>query len=278
VLEVSRSGFYAWEDRDPSKRSMDDEKLCVEIVAIHKASRGTYGSPRVHAELQALGIAVSRKRVARLMRTLGLESPRKKRFKATTDSKHDMPVADNVLDRQFEVEAPDLAWVTDITYVWTDEGWLYLAAILDLFSRRVVGFAMSDRIDRALVLQALKLAAGRRVPNAGLTHHSDRGSQYASSDYRQALAGLDIVCSMSRKGNCWDNAVAESFFATLKTELVYRRRFATRAEAREAIFDFIETFYNSHRRHSTLGYLSPMEFENKFIEEKKSREYGSEAA
>ena len=278
VLEVSRSGFYAWEDRDPSKRSMDDEKLCVEIVAIHKASRGTYGSPRVHAELQALGIAVSRKRVARLMRTLGLESPRKKRFKATTDSKHDMPVADNVLDRQFEVEAPDLAWVTDITYVWTDEGWLYLAAILDLFSRRVVGFAMSDRIDRALVLQALKLAAGRRVPNAGLTHHSDRGSQYASSDYRKALGDLDIVCSMSRKGNCWDNAVAESFFATLKTELVYRRRFATRAEAREAIFDFIETFYNSHRRHSTLGYLSPMEFENKFIEEKKSREYGSEAA
>jgi putative transposase len=278
VLEVSRSGFYAWEDRDPSKRSMDDEKLCVEIVAIHKASRGTYGSPRVHAELQALGIAVSRKRVARLMRTLGLESPRKKRFKATTDSKHDMPVADNVLDRQFEVEAPDLAWVTDITYVWTDEGWLYLAAILDLFSRRVVGFAMSDRIDRALVLQALKLAAGRRVPNAGLTHHSDRGSQYASSDYRKALGDLDIVCSMSRKGNCWDNAVAESFFATLKTELVYRRCFATRAEAREAIFDFIETFYNSHRRHSTLGYLSPMEFENKFIEEKKSREYGSEAA
>jgi transposase InsO family protein len=189
-----------------------------------------------------------------------------------------MPVADNVLDRQFEVEAPDLAWVTDITYVWTDEGWLYLAAILDLFSRRVVGFAMSDRIDRALVLQALKLAAGRRMPNAGLTHHSDRGSQYASSDYRQALAGLDIVCSMSRKGNCWDNAVAESFFATLKTELVYRRRFVARVEAREAIFDFIETFYNSHRRHSTLGYLSPMEFENKFIEEKKSREYGSEAA
>ena len=278
VLEVSRSGFYAWEDRDPSKRSMDDDKLCVEIVAIHKASRGTYGSPRVHAELQALGIAVSRKRVARLMRTLGLESPRKKRFKATTDSKHDMPVADNVLDRHFEVEAPDLAWVTDITYVWTDEGWLYLAAILDLFSRRVVGFAMSDRIDRALVLQALKLAAGRRVPDAGLTHHSDRGSQYASSDYRQALADLDIVCSMSRKGNCWDNAVAESFFATLKTELVYRRRFVTRVEAREAIFDFIETFYNSHRRHSTLGYLSPMEFENKFIEEKKRREYGNKAA
>jgi transposase InsO family protein len=278
VLEVSRSGFYAWEDRDPSKRSMDDDKLVVEIVAIHKASRETYGSPRVHMELQAMGIAVSRKRVARLMRTLGLESPRKKRFKATTDSKHDMPVAENVLDRKFEVEAPDLAWVTDITYVWTDEGWLYLAAILDLFSRRVVGFAMSARIDRALVLQALRHAAGRRLPDAGLTHHSDRGSQYASADYRRALRDLQIVCSMSRKGNCWDNAVAESFFATLKTELVYRRRFATRAEAREAIFDFIETFYNPRRRHSTLGYLSPMEFEKKFIEEKKSREYGNEAA
>ena len=278
VLEVSRSGFYAWEDRDPSKRSMDDDKLVVEIVAIHKASRETYGSPRVHMELQAMGIAVSRKRVARLMRTLGLESPRKKRFKATTDSKHDMPVAENVLDRKFEVEAPDLAWVTDITYVWTDEGWLYLAAILDLFSRRVVGFAMSARIDRALVLQALRHAAGRRLPDAGLTHHSDRGSQYASADYRRALRDLQIVCSMSRKGNSWDNAVAESFFATQKTELVYRRRFATRAEAREAIFDFIETFYNPRRRHSTLGYLSPMEFEKKFIEEKKSREYGNEAA
>jgi putative transposase len=278
VLEVSRSGFYAWEDRDPSKRSLDDDKLVVEILAIHKASRGTYGSPRVHAELQARGIAVSRKRVARLMRKLGLESPRKRRFKATTDSKHDMPVAENVLDRKFEVDEPDVAWVTDITYVWTDEGWLYLAAILDLFSRRVVGFAMSERIDRALVLQALRHAAGRRMPEAGLTHHSDRGSQYASSDYRRALGDLQIVCSMSRKGNCWDNAVAESFFATLKTELVYRRRFATRVEAREAIFEFVETFYNPRRRHSTLGYLSPMEFEKKFLEEKKSREYGNKAA
>jgi transposase InsO family protein len=168
--------------------------------------------------------------------------------------------------------------VTDITYVWTDEGWLYLAAILDLFSRRVVGLAMSERIDRALVIEALRVAVGRRVPDAGLLHHSDRGSQYASGDYQKALDELGVVCSMSRKGNCWDNAVAESFFATLKTECIYARRFATRAEAREAIFHFIEVFYNGKRRHSTLGYVSPMEFEMKFIEETKKREYENVAA
>ena len=266
LLAVSRSGFYAWQERGASRRRIDDERLAVRIVAIHKASGETYGSPRVHAELRAEGVTVSRKRVARLMAELGLESRRKRRFKATTDSKHNLPVAENILDRKFEVDAPDVAWVTDITYVWTLEGWLYLAAILDLFSRRVVGFAMSARIDRELVLEALRAAAGRRVPNAGLMHHSDRGSQYASGDYQDALDDLDAICSMSRKGNCWDNAVAESFFATLKTELIYSRRFATRAEAREAIFDFIETFYNRRRRHSTLGYLSPVEFEMNFIQ------------
>jgi transposase InsO family protein len=273
ILEVSRSGFYAWEERGPSSRSADDRRLAVLIAAIHKASGGTYGSPRVHDELTDNGVFVSRKRVARLMSELGLESVRKRRFKATTDSKHNLPVAENLLERKFEVDAPDIAWVTDITYVWTVEGWLYLAAILDLFSRRVVGFAMSERIDRALVLEALRAAVGRRVPNPGLLHHSDRGSQYASGDYQDALDNLGVVCSMSRKGNCWDNAVAESFFATLKTECVYPRRFATKREAREAIFDFIEGFYNPRRRHSTLGYLSPMEFEMKFIEEKKVREY-----
>ncbi len=278
VLQVTRSGFYAWQQRDSSERAIDDQKLALEIAAIHKASRETYGSPRIHAELRANGLEVSRKRVARLMRQLGIRSRRKRRFKATTDSGHKLPVADNVLDRKFEVDAPDVAWVTDITYVWTDEGWLYLAAILDLFSRRVVGHAMSERIDRALVLEALRNAAGRRVPDAGLLHHSDRGSQYASNDYQGALRDLGVVCSMSRKGNCWDNAVAESFFATLKTECIYSRRFATRAEAREAIFHFIEVFYNAKRRHSTLGYVSPMEFEKKFIEEKKNREYENEAA
>jgi transposase InsO family protein len=278
ILEVTRSGYYAWQRREPSEQAIDDQKLALEIAAIHKASGDTYGSPRIHAELRAKGLKVSRKRVARLMRELGIKSRRKRRFKVTTDSKHNLPVADNVLDRRFDVDAPDVAWVTDITYVWTDEGWLYLAAILDLFSRRVVGLAMSERIDRALVLQALRDAVGRRAPNDGLVHHSDRGSQYASGDYRNALRDLGVVCSMSRKGNCWDNAVAESFFATLKTECIYPRRFATRAEAREAIFHFVEVFYNGQRRHSTLGYVSPMEFEKKFIEEKKKREYENEAA
>jgi putative transposase len=267
ILDVSRSGFYAWDERGRSSRSSEDARLTVHILAAFKAGRGAYGSPRVHDELKAAGIAVSRKRVARLMRALGLEGRRKRRFKATTDSKHNLPVAENVLDRNFEVDAPDVAWVTDITYVWTAEGWLYLAAILDLFSRRVVGLAMSERIDRTLVLEALRNAVGRRLPNAGLLHHSDRGSQYASGDYQDALDELGVVCSMSRKGNCWDNAVAESFFATLKTECVYTRRFATRAEAREAIFEFIEVFYNGTRRHSTLGYLSPVEFEMKFNQE-----------
>jgi len=273
VLGVTRSGFYAWRSRGPSAREIDDEKLALEIAAIHKASRETYGSPRIHAELRAKGLDVSRKRVARIMSELGLVGRRKRPFRATTDSKHNLPVADNVLDRKFEVDAPDVAWVTDITYVWTAEGWLYLAAILDLFSRRVVGIAMSERIDRELVLEALRVAIGRRVPNAGLLHHSDRGSQYASIDYQQALDRHGVVCSMSRKGNCWDNAVAESFFATLKTECVYTRRFATRADAREAIFEFVEVFYNRSRRHSTIGYMTPTEFEMKFIEEKKLREY-----
>jgi putative transposase len=277
VLGVSRSGYYAWEERGPSARKAQDEKLAVQIAAIHEASGERYGSPRVHAELDAQGVAVSRKRVARLMAELGLESIRKRPYKATTDSKHALPVAENLLDRAFEVDAPNVAWVTDITYVWTAEGWLYLAAILDLFSRRVVGLATSERIDRELVLTALRNAVGRRMPNVGLMHHSDRGSQYASGDYQDALHDLGVVCSMSRKGNCWDNAVAESFFATLKTELVYTRRFATRAEAREAIFDFVEMFYNRRRRHSTLGYLSPVDFEIKFVAGMRSAEYKESA-
>jgi transposase InsO family protein len=277
LLGVSRSGFYAWLDRVPSARSQEDAKLRVHVSSIHERSRGTYGAPRVHAELRAQGFLASRKRVARLMGELGVRSRRKRRFKATTDSNHTLPVAENVLGRKFDVDAPNVSWVTDITYVWTSEGWLYLAAILDLFSRRVVGFAMSERIDRNLVLEALAAAVGRRVPSAGLVHHSDRGCQYASHDYRAALDGIGVVCSMSRKGNCWDNAVAESFFATLKTELVYLRSFATRADAREAIFDFIETFYNRERRHSSLGYASPVEYEMKFNDKKRERD-GSRAA
>ena len=261
LLEVSRSGYYAWEGRGRSTRSTADEKLAVDVAAAFQVGRGAYGSPRVHEELKASGIAVSRKRIARLMVQLGLEGRRKRRFKATTDSKHALPVAENVLDRNFEVDAPDVAWATDITYVWTAEGWLYLAAILDLFSRRVVGFAMSEHIDRALVIEALRVAVGRRVPNAGLMHHSDRGSQYASGDYQAALDDLGVVCSMSRKGNCWDNAVAESFFATIKGELIDHEDYLTRDQARASIAEYINVFYNCRRRHSALGYLSPVDYE-----------------
>jgi putative transposase len=262
MLDVSRSGFYASQERGPSVRAAEDEKLAIAIAAAHKVGRGAYGSPRVHEELKDNGVAISRKRVARIMSELGLEGRRKRPFKATTDSKHDLPVAENILDRKFEVAAPDVAWVTDITYIWTAEGWLYLAAILDLFSRRVVGLAMSEHIDRALVLEALRNAVGRRVPNAGLVHHSDRGSQYASGDYQDALADLGVVCSMSRKGNCWDNAVAESFFSTLDIECEHGDLFPSRSVARREVAEYILGFYNPTRLHSTLGYRSPMEFEH----------------
>ena len=217
VLEVSRAGFYAWHHRAPALHTQADERLGLEIAAIHAESRRRYGSPRVHAELGARGYRTSRKRVARLMRQRGLAGRRRRRFRATTDSRHTLPVAPNVLDRQFVQPAPDVAWVTDITYILTGEGWLYLAVILDLCSRLVVGWAVSERITRELTLSALDMAlVRRRGPLHGLVHHSDRGSQYASGDYQAALTAEGIVCSMSRRGNCWDNAVAESFFATLK--------------------------------------------------------------
>jgi transposase InsO family protein len=215
VLEVSRAGFYAWQDRPPAPRTQADERLGLEIAAIHAESRQRYGSPRVHAELGARGHRTSRKRVARLMRQHGLAGRRRRRFRATTDSGHTLPVASNVLARQFAQPAPDLAWVTDITYIATGEGWLYLAVILDLCSRLVVGWAVSERISRELTLNALDMALVRRQPLTGLLHHSDRGSQYASGDYQAVLTAAGIICSMSRRGNCWDNAVAERFFATL---------------------------------------------------------------
>jgi transposase InsO family protein len=261
VLDVSRAGFYAWEARAPSGHAQADARLGVEIAAIHAESRERYGSPRVHAELRDRGHRTSRKRVARLMRHHQLASRRRRRFRATTDSRHPFPVAPNVLARQFAQGAPDRAWVTDITYMPTGEGWLYLAVILDLCSRVVVGWAMSERITRELTLDALDMALVQRRPGPGLLHHSDRGSQYASGDYQQALAAEGIVCSMSRRGNCWDNAVAESFFATVKVELAHDARWETRAAARTALFEYIEVFYNGQRRHSSLGYLSPRAFE-----------------
>ena len=261
AMQVSSSGYYAFEQRGPSARALANEELLAEIKAIHEESRGTYGSPRMHRELVARGRSVSRGRVERLMRVNRITARRKRRFKVTTDSKHGMPVAKNTLERQFSVEAPDRKWAGDITYVWTREGWLYLAVILDLFSRRVVGWAMDHRIDRWLVLGALEMALAAREPSEKLLHHSDRGSQYASEDYQGRLGTLGITCSMSRKGDCWDNAVVESFFGTLKQELVHRSDFATRAEAKSAIFEYIEMFYNRWRRHSYLGYVSPAEFE-----------------
>ena len=268
VLGVSSSGFYAWRKRMPSKRSKADAQLAVQVRLAHKRGRGTYGSPRVHRELKAHGHRVGKKRVERLMRQEGIQGQQKRRFRRTTDSNHTQPVAANVLARNFQADAPNTAWVTDVTYVWTGEGWLYLAALLDLFSRRVVGWAASETNDRALALEALRRALSARHPAGGLVHHSDRGSPYASDDYQAALSERGIVASMSRKGDCWDNAVAESFFATLRAELLDHEHYATRRAAVASIADYIDGFYNPVRRHSSIDYVSPVEFELKrFVRE-----------
>ena len=263
VLEVSRSGYYAFEKHQPSVREMVDDQLVAEIQAAHQRSRRTYGSPRIHRELRSQNRRVGRKRIARLMRREGIVGRRQRRFCRTTDSRHRLPVAENILDRKFRPCGPDQAWVTDITYILTWEGWLYLAVVLDLFSRRIVGFALSQRIDTALVLGALKAALRHRRLLPGLLHHSDQGSQYASEEYQELLRGHGIVCSMSRRGNCWDNAVVESFFGTMKSDLDLAQPFPTRAIGRAVITDYIDGFYNPERRHSTLDYLSPIEYELK---------------
>ncbi len=260
-LGVSRSGYYAWKQRPECERDKADQALAEVVTQVHQESRGRYGSPRVHAELRARGQRVGRKRVARLMSQRGLVARKKRRFARTTDSRHNQPVAPNLLERDFSPGQPNSTWATDITYVGTRQGWLYLAVVMDLFSRRGVGWSMSQQIDRYLVLNALDMALQGRQPPRGLLHHSDRGSQYASTDYQQALATRGIQCSMSRKGNCWDNAVVESFFSSLKLELVYTTDFATREQARVALFDHIEVFYNRQRRHSSLGFMSPADFE-----------------
>jgi putative transposase len=261
VLQVSRSGFYAWRKRPASARALEDQSLTVEVSAIHAESRRSYGSPRVHMELRERGLRVGRKRVARLMRAAGLRARMLRRYRCTTDSGHGLAIRDNLLARRFAVAQPNFGWVADITYLWTLEGWLYLAVILDLFSRRVVGWSMNQRLEKELALDALSMALAQRQPRGGLLHHSDRGSQYASHEYQELLASHALGSSMSRKGNCWDNAVAESFFATLKVELVYQSRWSTRAQARSQVFEYIEIFYNRRRRHSALGYLCPDEFE-----------------
>jgi putative transposase len=277
VLKVSKAGYYAWVSRPPSERAVDDAQLAETIKGIHEKSRRTYGSPRVNEELKAQGQQHGEKRVARIMQEEGLRAKAPRRFQVTTDSNHMHPIAPNVLDRQFAVEdgaALDRVWVGDITYLVTREGWLYLAIVLDLSSRRVIGWAMRHTLEGALTRDALTMALAGRQPEPGTLHHSDRGSQYAAGDYQDILTAHAMDCSMSRVGDCWDNAVAESFFATLKRELADDADWATREEARTAVFEYIEVWYNQQRRHSSLGYLSPAAFE---LQQKVMRELATAA-
>ena len=261
VLNVSRSGYYAWIKRPESRRSRENRKLADHIKVIHAKSRKIYGAPRIHKELKENGVSCGHNRVARIMKQEGLRSVAPKKFKATTDSNHNFPVSPNLLKQDFNVKEPHRVWLADITYISTGEGWLYLSVIMDLGSRRIMGWAMSDRMKRKLTLDALMMALCNRPQSNGIIHHSDRGSQYASSEYQKELKEHGLTSSMSRKGNCWDNAPLESFFHSLKTEWVYRFRYKTRQEARASLFDYIEIFYNRQRRHSTLGYITPCQYE-----------------
>ena len=261
VLGVSRSGYYAWRERQKKEQDDPHRALIEHIRRIHKRSRRTYGSPRVHAELRAEGVVCNHKRVARLMRLEGMQGRRNRRKAFTTDSKHPYPVAPNLLNREFAADAPNEKWVADITYIPTQEGWLYLAAVLDLYSRKIVGWSMSHQVTADLVEDALRMALYERQPDPGLLHHSDRGSQYASEQVRQILSSNHIQVSMSRTANCYDNAVMESFFSTLKCEWVHHQNYKSRSEASKDIFGYIAGFYNPLRRHSTLGYVSPNQFE-----------------
>ena len=266
ALEVSVSGYYDWSNRQthPGPRALENAQLSQKIARIHQDSRQTYGSPRIQKVLSQAGGPHGRQRIARLMREQGLQGRAKGRFRVhTTDSNHDQPIAPNRLPELPAPSAPNQIWRGDVTYIHTEEGWLYLAGILDQYSRRLVGWAMSEANDTKLILAAWNMAQTQRQPPAGLVFHSDRGVQYASADYRRALTQAGLVASMSRKGNCYDNATMESFWSTLKLELVYRRHFATRSQARSQIFDYIECFYNRQRAHSALDYRSPVDFETK---------------
>ncbi len=264
VLEVSRSGFYAWRSRDASAAEERREELTAEVKEIHAEVKARYGSPRIHAELVARGHGCCVNTVAQVMREAGIAAKTKRKFRQTTDSNHPYPVAENVLDRDFDPEEPNTSWVADVTYIPTREGWLYLAVVEDLFSRKVVGWSMDATMTSRLVVDALEMALARRLKgssSSALVAHSDRGSQYASEHYQRRLREERITCSMSRRGNCWDNAAMESFFASLKKELVHDEDYATRAEAKASIFEYIEAFYNRVRRHSSLGYVAPDEYE-----------------
>ena len=264
VLGVSPAGYYAWRSRPESRRSAANRDLVDDIRRVHRDTRGRYGSPRIHVELKAQGRGASRGRIERLMRRHGIRAimPRPRRVR-TTDSRHGLPIAPNLLDRNFIATAANQIWLADITYIETDQGWLYLAAVMDLYSRRIVGWAMADHLRADLPLAALRMAISAQRPSAGLIHHSDRGVQYASTDYRKLMQSAGLRASMSRKGDCYDNAPMESFFHTLKTELVHHWHYATRAEATRDIFAYIEGFYNRTRRHSAIGYISPIEMELK---------------
>lgn len=261
TLSVSTSGFYAWMARPTSEQETRRLAILDEIRVIHADFDQRYGSPRIHKELLSRGVDCSLNTVAQLMHDNDIHAKTKRKFRHTTDSNHTRPVAENLLDRQFNPSKPNEVWLADITYIWTHEGWLYLAAVEDLFSRMVVGWSMAEHMESRLVVDALEMAVQRRLPPGGLLAHSDRGSQYASEHYQKMLLDHGIECSMSGKGQCWDNAPMESFFASLKKELVHDEDYHTREQARGSIFEYIETFYNRKRRHSALGYLSPVEFE-----------------
>ena len=261
VLGVSQSGYFAWGSRKPSQRQLDDMVILAHIRAQFSASNETYGAPRIHADLRDEHVAVGRHRIARLMRDNGLKALQKRRYKKTTDSCHGGPIAANLLDQDFSCDGPDQKWGADISYIWTAEGWLYLAIVLDLYSRRIVGWATSDRLKKDLALRAMRQAIAMRQPPPGLIQHSDRGSQYCSDDYRRLLRAHGIVPSMSGKGNCFDNAMVETVFKTIKSELIWRTSFQTRSAATLAIGRYIDGFYNPRRRHSALGYMSPASFE-----------------
>jgi len=264
MFSIERSGYYAWLKRQPSKRQQANQELDQKITGIFEQHRGRSGSPRITKDLHEMKEKCSKNRVARRMKLLGLYAKAKKKFKVTTDSKHNLPVAPNLLDRDFNAIAPNQKYVGDITYIWTNEGWMYLAVVIDLYSRAVIGWSMQSTMTRQLVCDALMMALWRRGFPRGVLFHSDQGSQYCSDDYQKMLVRYGLICSMSRKGNCWDNSVAESFFHSLKTELTYTETYATREIAKQSTFNYIETYYNRVRRHSYIGLIAPMDFEAQY--------------
>ena len=270
MLGVSRSGYYSFTKRLPSQRQQDEDKLMVKIQKVYEASRRTFGSPRIHAELKEQGETCSRQRIARVMKKAGIMAKMTKKLKVTTKVDTQAKAAPNLLEQNFTADQPNRRWVADISYVWTVEGWLYVAAVLDLFSRRIVGLAMQDRMTDDLVMAALEQAFIHRSPGGDLIHHSDKGSQYTSRDFQKMLEQYHITASMSGTGNCYDNAAMESFFHTLKTEHVYFERYQTRDQTKQSIFEYVEVFYNRQRRHSTLNYKSPLAFEENYKQQSAS--------